>query len=107
MLPLAGFAGNAFRLAFTGNLLIELIDDPLQLLSAIQWVFVGFRHIASVDFRSFGRCLPSTRGSGYPIPCRALGNPEHGVELAERGIAINAIAPGGTATDMAAKVGHL
>lgn len=28
-------------------------------------------------------------------------------ELAERGITINAIAPGGTATDMAAKVGHL
>ena len=28
-------------------------------------------------------------------------------ELAERGIAINAIAPGGTATDMAAEVGAL
>jgi hypothetical protein len=27
--PVAGFAGNAFRFAFIGNFLIELIDDAL------------------------------------------------------------------------------
>jgi hypothetical protein len=48
-----GFAGNVFRFSFTSNLVIELIDDVLQLLSATQRVFfVGFRHIASIDFRS-------------------------------------------------------
>jgi hypothetical protein len=46
--PVAGFAGNAFCFAFTGNLLIQLIDDALELISPTQRVFLfGFRHIPS------------------------------------------------------------
>src|SRR6202020_2876730 len=52
--PVAGLAGNAFRFAFTGNLLIELIDDVLELVSPTQRVFFfGFRHIASIDFETW------------------------------------------------------
>jgi hypothetical protein len=51
--PVTGFAGNAFRFAFIGNFLIEVIDDALELISATQRVFFfGFRHIASINFQS-------------------------------------------------------
>ena len=46
MVPVAGLAGNSFGFAVLGNLLLELIDDVFQLLSAAQWVFVGFCHVA-------------------------------------------------------------
>lgn len=71
MFPIAGLTGNVFRFAFTGNLLIELIDDALQLLTAIQLLFVGFRHIASIEFWRPHRCGPVV----IPYPRCALGNP--------------------------------
>jgi hypothetical protein len=55
----AGFAGYALRFAFLGNLLTELIDNAFQRIIATQWVFVGFRHIASID--SDDSRIPSTR----------------------------------------------
>jgi hypothetical protein len=34
--PVAGSARDAFRISLTGNLLVELIDNTLQLLTATQ-----------------------------------------------------------------------
>ena len=39
--PVAGFAGNAFRFAFIGYFLIEVIDDPRN-----QSVFLGMIRFA-------------------------------------------------------------
>jgi hypothetical protein len=66
----AGFAGNAFRFAFVGNFLIELIDDVLELVGPTQRVFLfGFRHIASIEFRALSD--GSRRRQAIFIPCRA------------------------------------
>ena len=45
-------------------------------LSAIQLVFLGFRHNSSKDFRYLPTAgsAPSTRPRAYPIPSRALSN---------------------------------
>src|SRR5271166_5594743 len=65
--PVAGLAGNAFGFPLIGHLLVELVDDVLQLLSAVEWVLVGCRHIASVGLGS-----SSTGPVAKPYPAARL-----------------------------------
>ena len=40
-LTVAGLAGNTFGLAFSGDVLVEAVDDVLQLLVAVRLLSVG------------------------------------------------------------------
>lgn len=68
MFPITGFAQNALGFPFTGDFLVELIDDVLQLLGVVQLLFVWFCHIAPMTAGLRGRPLRRARCPSHTLP---------------------------------------